>query len=125
MPYTENQLLERLGKIREDIVDCIAQIGEDIQRNNELINVEYLKSLGSVIESVDLSSIRTNAIFARNVINDVVKMVDLEENRRKYLNELDALRKRNDVKKERKRKRQLDNEESPYKAKLHRQDSLQ
>ena len=61
MPYGENQFLERLGKIRDDIRDCIAQIGEDIKRNNNLVNIQFLSAFGSVVESTDLSTIRTKA----------------------------------------------------------------
>ena len=125
MPYGENQILERVGKIRDDIRDCIAKTGEDIKRNNNLVNVQYLSATGSVVESINLSTIRTNAMFARNIIDDVVKIVDLEEKRRKYLVELDGCRKRNDVKKNRKRKREMVNEDNPYNPKLRRQTSLQ
>ena len=125
MPYGENQILERLGKIRDEVRDCIAQIGEDIKRNNNLINIQYLSEFGSVIESTDLSTIRTNVMFARNIIDDVVKIVDLEEKRRRYLVELDGQRKRNDIKKNRKRKREMVNEDNPYNPKLRRQTSLQ
>ena len=125
MPYGENQIMERGRKIRDDIRDCIAQIGEDIKRNNNLVNVQYLSAFGSVVESINLSTIRTNAMFARNIIDDVVKIVDLEEKRRKYLVELDGCRKRNDVKKNRKRKREMVNEDNPYNPKLRRQTSLQ
>ena len=125
MPYGENQILERMGKIRDDIRDCVAQIGEDIKRKNNLVNVQYLSAFGSVVESTNLSTIRTNAMFARNIIDDVVKIVDLEEKRRRYLVELDGCRKRNDVKKNRKRKREMVNEDNPYNPKLRRQTSLQ
>ena len=125
MPYGENQILERMGKIRDDIRDCIAQIGEDIKRNNNLVNVQYLSAFGSVVESTNLSTIRTNALFARNIIDDVVKIVDLEERRRRYLVELDGCRKGNDVRKNRKRKREMVNEDNPYNPKLRRQTSLQ
>ena len=94
MPYAENQILERLGKIRGDIRDCIAQVGEDIKRNNNFVNIQYLSAFGSVVQSTDLSTIRTNAMFARNIIDDVVKIVNLEEQRRRYLVELDAWRKK-------------------------------
>ena len=85
MPFTENRILERLGKFRDDFRDCIAQIGEDIKRNNNLVNIQYLSAFGSVVESTDLSTIRTNAMFARNIIDDVVKELSLEEQRRRYL----------------------------------------
>ena len=81
MPYCENQILERMGKIRDVIRDCIAQIGEDIKRNNNLVNVQNLSAFGSVVESTNMSTIRTNAMFARIIIDDVVKIVDLEEMR--------------------------------------------
>ena len=97
MPYGENQILERLGKFRDDIRDCIAQIGEDIKRNKNLVNIQYSSAFGSVVESTDLSTIRTNATFARNIIDDAVKIVNLEEQRWRYLVESDAWRKRNDV----------------------------
>ena len=71
------------------------------------------------------STIRTNVMFARNIIDDVVKIVDLEEKRRRYLVELDGQRKRNDVKKNRKRKREMVNEDNPCNPKLRRQTSLQ
>ena len=126
MPYGENQILERMGKIGDDVRDCIAQIGEDIKRNNNLVNVQYLSAFGSVFESTNLSTIRTNAMFARNIIDDVVKIVDLEEKRRRILMELDGCRKRNDVKKNRKRKPEMFNEDNPYNhPKLRRQTSLQ
>ena len=125
MPYGENQILERLGKIRDDIRDCIAQIEEDIKRNNNLVIIQYLSAFGSVIESTDLSTIRTNAMFARNIIDDVVKIVNLEDQRRRYLVELDDWRKKNDVKKNRKRKREMVNEDNPHYPKLTRQTSLQ
>ena len=32
--------LERLAKLRDDIRDCIAQIGGDIKRNNNLVNIQ-------------------------------------------------------------------------------------
>ena len=125
MPYGEKQILERLGKIRDDIRDCIAQIEEDIKRNNNLDKIQYSSAFRSVAESTDLSTIRTNAKFARNIIDDVVKIVNLEEQRRRYLVELDACRKRNDFNKNRRRKRELVNEDNPYNAKLTRQTSLQ
>ena len=64
-------------------------------------------------------------MFARNIIDDVVKIVNLEEQRRRYLVELDGWRKRNDVKKNRRRKREMVNEDNPYNPKLTRQTSLQ
>ena len=85
MPYTENRILERLGKFFDDFRDCIAQIGQDIERNNNLVNIQYLSAFGSVVESTDLSTIRTNAMFARNIIDDVFKELSLEEQRRRYL----------------------------------------
>ena len=125
MPYTEKQILERLGKIRDDLRDCVAQIGEDIKQKNNLVNIQYLSAIGSVVESTDLSTIRTNAMFARNIIDDVVKIVNLEEQRRRYSVALDTLRKRNDVKSNRKRKREMVNEDNPYNPKVRRQTSLQ
>ena len=50
-------------------------------------------------------------MFARNVIDDVVKIVNLEEQRRSCLVELDASQKRIEVKKNRRRKRELVNED--------------
>ena len=125
MSYGENQIFEKLGNIRDDIRDCVAQIGEDIKQNNNLVNIQYLSVFGSVVESTDLSTIRTNALFARNIIDDVVKIVNLEDQRRRHLVELDGWRKRNVVKKNRNRKREMFNEDNPYNPKIRRQTSLQ
>ena len=109
MPYGENHFLERFGKNCDDIRDCIAQNGEDIKRDNNLVNIQYLSAFGKIVESTALSTIRTNAVFVRNIIDDVVKIVNFEEQRRRYLVELDGWRKRIDVKKNRRRKRELVN----------------
>ena len=64
-------------------------------------------------------------MFARNIIDDVVKIVSVEEQRQRYLVELDGWRKRNDVKNNKRRKREMVNEDNPYNPKLTRQTSLQ
>ena len=124
MPYGETQSLERLGKIRDDFCVCIAQIEEDIKLNNNLVKTQYLSAFGSVVECTDLSTIRTNAIFAWNIIDVFVKIVNLEELRQRYLVETVAWGKRNDVKKDRRRKRELVNEDNPWNPKHTRQNCL-
>ena len=42
MAQNINQLIERHGKIKEDIGDCVAQMQEDLNRDNQLINITYL-----------------------------------------------------------------------------------
>ena len=122
MSYSENQIIERLGKIGDDIRDCLEQIVHDLQRSNDLVNVGYLQKLGEVITTVDPSLVREQLIFARNILEDVGRILDSEEQRRRYSTELCALRSKNDLKTSRKRKRQEHMQDSPYKTK--RQNSI-
>ena len=122
MPYSETQIVERLGKIGNDVRDCLEQIVCDLQRSNNLVNVAYQQQSGDVITTVDTSSIRTQLIFARIILDDVGRILDLEEQRRRYNTELGALRRKNDLKNARKRKGQSCMEENPYTAK--RQNSI-
>ena len=114
MPYSENQLLERLGKIRDEVTDSVAKIHEDVQRNNELINTNVMTNFADNILTIELSAIRTNIMFAKNILAEMGRLIDYEEQRRRYTMELEALRKKQDVKNQRKRARQQDIEENPY-----------
>ena len=45
MAQNMDQLIERHGKIQEDIVVYAAQTQEDLKRDNRLINIAYLTEL--------------------------------------------------------------------------------
>ena len=52
--YSEQQLLDKLRKLNLEIGDLIAQVNEDFQRSNTIINVEYLKALANCINTVNI-----------------------------------------------------------------------
>ena len=55
-----NQLIERHGKIKEDIVTYAAQMQEDRKRDNQLINIAYLTELANCKENAEVSIVRTH-----------------------------------------------------------------
>ena len=120
MAQNKNQLIERHGKIKEDIGDYVAQMQEDLKRDNQLINITYLPELASCIENVDVSNVRTHIIFATNILENLKKITEKEEKRREIMRTLSAVQLRNDVTNQRKRKRTEAKLETPYK----RQNSL-
>ena len=120
MAQNKNQLIERHGKIKEDIGDYVAQMQEDLKRDNQLINITYLTELASCIENVDVSNVRTHIIFATNIMENLKKITEKEEKRREIMRTLSAVQLRNDVTNQRKRKRTEAKLETPYK----RQNSL-
>ena len=76
MAQNINQLIERHGKIKEDIGDYVAQMQEDLKRDNQLINITYLTELASCIENVDVSNVRTHIIFATNMLENLKKITE-------------------------------------------------
>ena len=78
MAQNINQLIERHRKIKEDIGDYVAQMQEDLKRANQLINITYLNELANCIENVDVSIIRTNIIFATNILENLKKITERE-----------------------------------------------
>ena len=121
MDQNINQLIERHGKIKEDIGDCVAQMQEDLKRDNPLINITYLTELANCIENVDVSNVRTHLIFATKILENLKKITEKEEKRREIMRTLSAVQLRNDVTNQRKRKRAEAKLETPYK----RQNSLE
>ena len=120
MAQNINQLIERHGNIKEDIGDYVAQMQEDLKRDNRLINITYLTELANCIENVDVSNVRTHIIFATNILENLKKITEKEEKRREIMRTLSAVQLRNDVTNQRKRKRAEVKLETPYK----RQNSL-
>ena len=70
MAQNINQLIERHGKIKEDIGEYVAQMQEDLKRDNQLINITYLTELANCIENVDVTNVRTHIIFATNILEN-------------------------------------------------------
>ena len=122
--YSEQQLLDKLRKLNLEIGDLIAQVNEDFQRSNTLINVEYLKALANCINTVNIPDVRQNIIFARNMIGDLLKLMDEEEKRRSCKQNLDVIRQKDNVKNQRKRKREEEIQEDLYNFRAKRQNSL-
>ena len=122
--YSEQQLLDKLRKLNLEIGDLIAQVNEDFQRSNTLINVEYLKALANCINTVNIPDVRQNIIFARNMIGDLLKLMDEEEKRRYCKQNLDVIRQKDNVKNQRKRKREEEIQEDLYNFRAKRQNSL-
>ena len=121
----QNQLIERLGKIKEDIGDCVAQMQEDLKRDNQLINNAYLTELANCIENVEVSIVRTHIIFATNILENLKKITEKEEKRREIMKTLSAVQLRDDVKNQRKRKRLESKLATPYKRKTSLTSNLQ
>ena len=120
MAQNVNQLIERHGKIKEDIGDYVAQMQEDLKRDNQLITITYLTELANCIENVDVSNVRTHIFFATNILENLKKITEKEEKRSEIMRTLSAVQLRNDVTNQRKRKRAEAKLETPYK----RQNSL-
>ena len=115
MAQNINQLIERHGKINEDIGDYVAQLQEDLKRDNQLINITYLTELANCTENVDVSNVRTHNIFTTNILENLKKITEKEEKRREIMRTLSAAQLRNDVTNQRKRKRAEAKLETPYK----------
>ena len=78
MAQNINQLIERNGKIKDDISDYVAQMQEDLKRDNELITIGYLTGLADCIENVDVSIVRAHIIFAKNILEGLQKITEKE-----------------------------------------------
>ena len=120
MAQNINQLIERHRKIKEDNGDYVAQMQEDLKRDNQLITITYLTELANCIENVDVPKVRTHIIFANNILENLKKITEKEEKRSEIMRTLSAVQLRNDVTNQRKRKRAEAKLETPYK----RQNSL-
>ena len=69
---------------------------DDLKRDNQLITIAYLNCMGNVEVSIN----RTHIIFATNIMENLKKITEKEEERREIMKKLSAVQLRNDVKKQ-------------------------
>ena len=115
MPFTENQLLEKIKKINTNIKDEMTQIKE-YSSQPSMIDAAHAHSLFSKIATVDITSSLSILMNTKNIVEEFEKILNNEERRRKYVNTLSELKKKDYVKNTLKesRKRKMQENISPY-----------
>ena len=65
--YSEQHLLDKLTTLKLEIGDLIAQVNVDLQRSNDLINVDYLKALANCIDTVNVPEVKKKQDFVKEL----------------------------------------------------------
>ena len=115
MPFTEDQLLEKITKINTNIKDEMTQIKE-YSSQPSMIDAAHAHSLFSKISTVDITSSLSILMNTKNIVEEFEKILNNEERRRKYVNTLSELKRKDYVKNTLKesRKRKMQENISPY-----------
>ena len=105
MPYSIEQIGERIDKIHTKIRDNIKQMEEDIKIVKRVINEENFTTFRTNLTTINLTEQEEILDHTADFIEDAKKIIQLEKKRREMAKELIKLENRAKVKKERKLKR--------------------
>ena len=99
MPYTISQISERLEKNNKKIRDSVMDI-QSFATENSFFNITSLIDIGNELQTMEISALRQKLNTSKEIMDLLHKISKLEENRRAIKRELDILKKRNYIKKE-------------------------
>ena len=105
MPYSWEQLSERLDKINTKIRDNVKQMEEDVKNITKIINEKEFADFRSNLTTMNLNGQEDLLEQATDFIQDALNIIKLEKKRRELSRECGILQNRAKVKNERRAKR--------------------
>ena len=104
MSYRENQIYGQLSGTSDLIKDSIAQLYEYLSRPM-LMDKNNLNNFAQEINKMDLNNARQICENSKNILDELNKIINEEEKRRKYTSSLSEISKKGVIRKSLKEKR--------------------
>lgn len=121
MPYNIKQVSDNLSNCNENIKLLIEDLASFANTGFGVYNLNMLHLIKDQITTYDINQLRTAVKTTKEISEIIEKIIDQEERRRKWINELAILKKKEDKKKRKREvkedmssKRLKDAENSPY-----------